>query len=104
MTIQINADNNLNLKQEYKDKLKDTLANGLSRYTDHLTRLELHLSDVNGNKDAQNDKRCVLEARLEGRPPIAVTSLDNTYDQAVNGAISKLDSSLNTIIGKIKNH
>ncbi|WP_316803583.1 HPF/RaiA family ribosome-associated protein [Pedobacter nototheniae] len=104
MTIQINADNNLNLKQEYKDKLKDTLTNGLSRYTGHLSRLELHLSDINGNKDAQNDKRCVLEARLEGRPPIAVTNLDNTYDQAVNGAIAKLDSSLNTIIGKIKNH
>ncbi len=33
--------------------------------------MEVHRSDENGSKSGQNDKRCVTEARLEGRQPVA---------------------------------
>lgn len=104
MTIQINADNNLSVHEAFGNKLDDLLTEGLSRFSEHITRLEVHLSDENGSKDAINDKRCLLEARLEGRQPMAVTGLANTYEIAVNSAIEKLKTSLDTILGRLRNH
>ena len=66
--------------------------------------LEVHLSDENGSKDGIHDKKCLLEARLEGRQPIAVTALASTYELAVNSAIDKLKASLNTILGRLTDH
>lgn len=104
MTIQLNTDKNLTIHQEYEDKIKATINDGLSRFDDLITRLEVHLSDENGSKDGLEDKRCLLEARLSGKEPIAVTNLGNNYDLALTGAISKLKSKLETISGKLKTH
>jgi hypothetical protein len=41
-----------------------------------------------------------MEARLEGRQPIAVTHQAATMDQAVNGAAEKLTSAIEGIIGR----
>ena len=46
----------------------------------------------------------MIEARLEGRQPIAVTANANDYELAVSGAIEKLKASLDTIEGKLRNH
>lgn len=104
MTIQLNADKNLNIHEAFGDKLKDLLSEELSRFSEHITRLEVHFSDENGGKDGPNDKRCMIEARLEGRQPIAVTDTANTYEHSVNGAIDKLKTSLETITGRLRNH
>ncbi len=104
MTIQINTDNNLSVHEAFGTKLEDLLSEELSRFSEHITRLEVHLSDENGSKDGIHDKKCLLEARLEGRQPIAVTALANTYELAVNSAIDKLKASLDTILGRLRNH
>ncbi len=104
MTIQINADNNLTISQGFGTKINDILSEELDRFSDHITRLEIHLSDENGDKKGQNDKRCMIEARLAGKQPIAVTEFADTLEQAVNGAIDKLKTSLETITGRMKNH
>jgi len=104
MTIQINTDNNLNVHETYQAQLKHLLSKELSRFEEHITRLEVHLSDENGNKESEDDKKCMIEARLKGRRPVAVTDVANTYDQAVNGAIDKLKTSLDTILGRLRNH
>jgi ribosome-associated translation inhibitor RaiA len=104
MIIQINTDKNLSVHEEFKDQLNDLLSEELSRFSEHITRLEVHLSDENGSKEGINDKRCLLEARLEGRQPIAVTGLANTYELAVNSAIDKLTAALDTILGRLRNH
>ncbi len=104
MTIQINTDKNLSVHEEYDNQLEALLTEELSRFVEQITRLELHLSDENGKKESEDDKKCLLEARLKGRQPIAVSALGNTYDQAVNSAIDKLKTSLETIIGRLRNH
>ena len=104
MTIQLNAGKNLNIHESFGEKLKGLLTEELSRFSEHITRLEVHLSDENGRKEGLNDKRCMLEARLEGRQPIAVTGTANDYELAVSGAIEKLKTSLETINGRVRNH
>jgi len=104
MTIQLNTDKNLTIHQEYEDKIQAQITESLSRFSDLITRLEVHLSDENGSKDGLEDKRCLLEARISGKEPIAVTNLGNNYDLAISGALTKLKSKLETIAGKLKTH
>ncbi|MEO6758175.1 MAG: HPF/RaiA family ribosome-associated protein [Saprospiraceae bacterium] len=94
MTIQLNTDKNLSIQGEYAEKLEAMLSAGLTRFTDHITRLEAHFSDENGAKGGVKDKRCLLEARIAGRQPVAVTEIADTYDLAVSGAIDKMKTVL----------
>src|SRR5689334_10029678 len=75
---------------------------GLSRYKERITRVEVHLSDVNGPKGGR-DCRCALEARPSGRQPVAVTNEANTLDDAVKGAVEKMSSLLTTVFGREAN-
>ena len=104
MIIQINTDKNVSVHEAFEDQLDSLLSEELSRFSENITRLEVHFSDENGNKQGQNDKRCLLEARIEGRQPIAVTDNADDYETAVRGAIEKLKASMDTIFGKLKNH
>jgi ribosome-associated translation inhibitor RaiA len=104
MTIQINTDKNLSVHEAFESQLDGLLSEELSRFSEHITRLEVHLSDENGNKQGIKDKRCMIEARIEGRQPIAVTDRANDYELAVSGAIEKLKASLDTIVGRLRNH
>ena len=51
-----------------------------------------------------NDKTCVLEARLKGKQPIAVTSQADSIEKAVSEAIDKMKVAVATVIGKSQNH
>lgn len=104
MTIQLNSDNNITIHDAFRSQLTSMLNEELIRFSGHITRLEVHLSDENGQKEGLNDKQCKLEARLEGMKPIVVKNIANNHEMAVEGAISKLKTSLNTIIGRLSNH
>jgi ribosome-associated translation inhibitor RaiA len=104
MTIQFNTDHNITGNEHFTGPLSDQIAVELGRFRDHLTRIEVHLADENGSKEGINDKRCTLEARVEGKAPIAVTYHADTVEQAVSGAIDKLKSSLDRVFDRLKEH
>lgn len=104
MTIQFNTDNKVKVSDELRPPLFRIISEGLSRFSNQITRVEVHLSDENGDKEGLNDKRCMIEARLAGMKPIAVTNHGNTHEQAVEGAVDKLKTSLDTILGRLRNH
>jgi len=64
----------------------------------------VHLSDESKGKSGVHDQRCMLEARLEGRQPVAVTDHAETLEQAVNGAAKKLAHRLESTLGRLKDH
>jgi ribosome-associated translation inhibitor RaiA len=104
MIIQLNAGKNLNVHETFAAKLNSLLSGELNRFSEHITRIEVHLSDEDGSKKGTEDKRCLLEARLAGRQPIAVTGFADNYELAVNNAVEKLKNSLNTIVGRSRRH
>ncbi|MEP7267484.1 MAG: HPF/RaiA family ribosome-associated protein [Saprospiraceae bacterium] len=104
MIIQFNTDKNITGSEKLEAYVDALISDELSRFSDHITRVEVHLTDENGDKPGQKDKRCVLEVRLEKRQPIAVTSHANTIEGAVSDALEKLKAILETIDGKLKNH
>ena len=104
MTIQFNTDNNLTVHEEFNEKLKEQLTEDLSRFSENITRIEVHLSDENGVKNGVDDKKCLLEARVERRKPFIVTENAGTYELAVSGATDKLKKMLDGIFDKLQNH
>ncbi len=104
MTIQINSDNNITGTEELSSLVESTIAENLKRFNNQITRIEVHLNDENSHKNGINEKRCMMEARLEGMQPIAVTAHGDTIQEAVKVALGKLKSLLDTTLGKLKNH
>ncbi len=104
MIIQINTDKNITGSDETSASIESTISAALNRFSGKISRLEVHLSDENSQKEGLSDKRCMLEARIEGMQPIAVTNQAGTMEQAIDGAIEKLKASLQTIFGKLKTY
>jgi len=103
MQIQINTDRNIECHEALAAQLTGVVESALSRDSDHITRVEVHLSDENSDKKGGNDDmRCVMEARLEGRQPIAVTHRAATLDQAVDGAANKLTRLIESTLGRLR--
>lgn len=101
MLIQINTDSNIEGTKALAAHIKGVVEGTLSRFSDRITRVEVHLSDQNGDKSGQDDKRCMMEARLEGRQPAAVTHQAATVDDAVDGAADKLKRFLESTLGRL---
>lgn len=105
MQIQMNTDANIEGHEALATQISSVVESALNRFSDHITRVEVHLSDEDsGKKGGQDDMRCMLEARLEGRQPIAVTHQAATVDQAVDGAADKLTSLIESTLGRLRDH
>ncbi|MCW5598583.1 HPF/RaiA family ribosome-associated protein [Nitrosomonas sp.] len=101
MQIQINTDRNVQDSDTFSSHVKSIVEEALSRFSEHITRIEVHLSDENSDKAGIDDKRCVIEARLKGRQPIAVTDQAINLDQAIRGATEKLSRMIENILGRL---
>lgn len=101
MKIQVNTDDNIDGREALAEQVSATVENALRRYTDQITRVEVHLGDENASKNGQHDQRCMVEARLEGRQPVAATAVAATLPQAVQAAADKLARQLETQLGRL---
>ena len=90
MQIQVNTDKNVDRDEPFAAQASSIVLGALDRFQDRITRVEVHISDENGNKSGQHDKRCMIEARVEGRPPTSVTHSAATVEDALEGAAEKL--------------
>jgi ribosome-associated translation inhibitor RaiA len=104
MKIQLHTDVHIDGTEALAAQVGATIEGALERHAGHISRVEVHLSDESGAKRGQNDQRCMLEARLEGRPPVAVTDHAATLDQAVKGAAQKLAHLLDSTLGRLHDH
>ena len=103
MDIRINTANNVEGREALTRQLEETVRTKLSRFSERLTRVEVHVGDENGDRGGGDDKRCVIEVRPAGRDPISVTEQAGSIDQATAGALSKVTTALERDFGKITN-
>jgi ribosome-associated translation inhibitor RaiA len=102
MQIQINTDHNIEGHQTLTIQVNRIVENALNRYSEHITHVDVHLSDENSNKKGGiNNMRCMIEAHLKGRQPIAVTDQATTLDQAVEGASAKLANLIENTLDRL---
>ncbi|RYD81132.1 MAG: HPF/RaiA family ribosome-associated protein [Sphingobacteriales bacterium] len=103
MLVQLNA-NHLEGTNDLRTDLIDLITDSLSRFDEHITRVEVHLGDENGNKEGAADKRCTIEARLEGKDPVAVIHHADSYEIAVDGALDKIEGMLDKMLERQRNY
>lgn len=104
MQIQINTDKTIERHSGLDEHVQSVVSNALHRFGEQITRVEVHLSDNLGQKSADGDNRCLMEARLTGLQPIAVSDHAATLHQAISGATDKLKRSIETAVGKLNGH
>ncbi|MEV6904277.1 HPF/RaiA family ribosome-associated protein [Amycolatopsis sp. NPDC051372] len=104
MLIQMSTDSNLRGDEELIERLEAELKSKLARFSDHLTTLDVHLSDEMGRGTDGEDLRCVIEATPAGRKPVAVTNYAGSVAEAFNGAVHKLERVLETLFGRAGHH
>ncbi len=98
MDIHLHTDSNIHGQDSLAAHVTRVVEGALDRFSDKITRVEVHLSDENGAKSGQRDKRCMIEARVKGLQPAAVTEFAATVEAAIDGAIAKMERSLETTI------
>jgi ribosome-associated translation inhibitor RaiA len=101
MQILVNSNHTVSGSESVSDRVETIVSGYVERFADRITRLEVHLNDENADKGGERDKRCMIEARLGGLKPIAVTNTAPTLLEAIEGAGSKLQRALEHTLGKL---
>jgi ribosome-associated translation inhibitor RaiA len=104
MQIQINSNNSIDTGESFGRWANAELSESFSRYKDESTRIEVHMSDENGEKVSPDHTRCMMEARLANREPVAVNHHGANQDEAFRGASEKLKRVLEHTLGKLRDH
>ena len=102
MQIQINSDHHISASPELAGRIRSLVRDTLERYSDRITRVEVHLNDLNSVKGGDNDKRCLMEARLAGIGPIDASHEAPELMLAVDGAMEKLERAIEHKIGRVE--
>ncbi len=102
MQVQINTGHRIQGHAALETYVGDAVEGAVGHWSEHITRIEVHVSDENGDKSGKDDMRCMMEARLQGRQPVAVTEHAATLRQAVDGAVDKLAKVLESTLGRLR--
>jgi hypothetical protein len=101
MQILLNTDNSIDGTLDLSARVEGEVRRALAHYEERLTRVEVHLKDVNGHKGGDDDIACTMEARPRNHPPVAVTQHGGNLDLAVANAAEALSTALGRRFGKL---
>ena len=101
MQVQVNTSNGVENKETLERWADEYLNDSLARFDQEITRIEVQLSDENSGRNGAADQRCMLEARFNGRGPLAASHHGETQDEAFRGATQKLIHILEHNLGKL---
>ncbi len=100
MQILVNTDSNVAASDKLVGRINAELESELSRFSEQITRVEVHVGDEAAGRSDGMDIRCVIEARPAGQPPVVARDQAGTAEEACSGAVQKLRSLLDSKYGK----
>jgi hypothetical protein len=101
MKVQVNTSNDVENKEGLERWASEYINEHLGRYEQDITSIEVQMTDENhAGKGGGGDKRCMMDARVAGRAPVAVTSFAADQNVAFRGAADKLAHALDHVFGK----
>lgn len=107
MQIQINTDHNIKGTVEYltdTEKFEQIVMDALDHFKKYIAKIDIRFTDENAGKVGYQDKRCLIEARINGVRPIVATHHAQNLVLALEGASERLKHSLEHTFGKMRNH
>ena len=102
MQVLVNADRHVVAGVDLTERVQGVVEGKLDRFEGRITRVEVHLSDLNSSKLGDRDKRCTMEARIGGMRPIAVSHEAPTLTEAIHGAADKLERAIERSLGRLE--
>ena len=100
MQIQINTDNHIENTPALRERAESIVNQELKHQRQHLTRVELHLSDLNSGKSGAKDKRSLIEARPAGLQPLSAEHRADDIYLALTESVRQLNRVLTSAIEK----
>jgi ribosome-associated translation inhibitor RaiA len=101
MQVLVNSDHHIVGGEDLTERVRGVVEGRLERFAGRITRVEVHLNDLNGSKLGERDKRCMMEARVGGLKPIAVSHEAPTLTEAIHAAADKLERAIGHSLGKL---
>jgi ribosome-associated translation inhibitor RaiA len=101
MQVQVNSGNSVEISEELATLVVDEVKHALRHFESRLTRVEVHVNDLNSHKGGAQDKRCQIEARPNGLDPVSASHDAASEPEAVRGAAAKMERVLDTLFGKL---
>ena len=101
MQIQINTDSTIEQHEPLTKHAEAVVQETLSRFSEHISRVVVHLGETSNSKSSSGDHRCLMEARIEGHPPITASDHAASTHQAIQGAAEKLKRAIDSTLGRI---
>lgn len=99
MHLQFNPAEGMAVSEALEQHARECLDKVQRRFGERVTRVEIHLKDVNGPKGGM-DKECLMEARPAGLQPVVASAVaDDTY-QVIKQSADKLEKVLESRIRK----
>jgi len=102
MQVLINSDRHITGSVDLTERVQGVVEGRLDRFGGRITRVEVHLYDLNSQKLGERDKRCLMEARLGGMEPIAVSHEAATLTEAIHSAADKLERAIEHALGRLQ--
>ncbi|ART53247.1 ribosomal subunit Interface protein [Acidovorax carolinensis] len=102
MQVQVHTDDHIHGGESLAQWIQDEAGTRLARFREHITRLEVFLTDLDAGKSGAEDKRCRIEARVANRQPVTVTADADKMATAFVSAVDKLTRALDTDLGRVK--
>ena len=106
MQIQINTDRSIEGHEALAAHVSGVVEEALSQISAHVTRVEVYLADEDSvhHRGGLNDMRCVMEARIEGYHPLAVTAHADSLHKSVVSAADKLARVIESTLDRLHDH
>jgi hypothetical protein len=100
MFIQINTDNRVDGHERLVARLEEVARAKLERFGERITRVEIHVSDLNGPTESPDLIRAQVELRPAGRRPLSASDTAGDAEAAVAGAVGKAATAFDRQIGR----
>ncbi|MCA9102580.1 MAG: hypothetical protein KDA63_15580 [Planctomycetales bacterium] len=103
MQINLHSDNHITLTAELVQQFQTEMADSLKRFSNWITRVEVHLTDENSRaKGGSDDIRCLIEARPAGKQPVSIEVRAASIAQAIQEGTNTLERRLGDIEDKAR--
>lgn len=101
MEVNVNTDNTIQRHQGLDERVRTQVEEAISRFADHVRRVDVHLSNENREKHEDGSNYCMMEALVSGYAPVVVHAHAENLQLSISGAITKLKRALDSAIGRL---
>lgn len=101
MQINIHADHTIDRHQGLDEHVQGVVHAALDRFGEHITSVEVHVTNELAEKLEDGENRCTMEARITGYKPVVAKDHNATLHQAVSGAADKLKRAIDSALGRL---